>query len=56
MGGEEGDLAESSLADCDNERRKQIVDIMVTWFQSTPASSLEILEFLKVRLRFHPRP
>ena len=48
MGGEEGDLTESSRADADNEKRKQIVDILVTWFQSTPGSSVEILEFLKV--------
>ena len=48
MGGDEGDLTESSRADADNEKRKQIVDILVTWFQSTPGSSVEILEFLKV--------
>ena len=48
LGADEGQFAEGYQVDTDSEKRKQIIDILVTWYQATPASSLEILEFLKV--------
>ena len=50
MGADEGQFAEGNQVDVGSERRKQIVDIMVTWYESAPSSSLEILNSLKVHL------
>ena len=48
MGADEGQFVEGTQVDASTERRKQIVDILVTWHESTPGTSLEILESLKV--------
>ena len=48
MGADEGQFVEGTQVDASTERRKQIVDILVTWHEATPGTSLEILESLKV--------
>ena len=51
MGADEGQFMEGNQVDTGSEKRKQIVDILVTWYQSTSNSSLEIFGHLEVYLK-----
>ena len=47
MGGDEVEKYPDE-SEGDTERRKLIVDILLTWFNSAPLESLDVLESIKV--------
>ena len=48
MANEEAQSLDSNKSDPNSEKRKQIVEILVTWCHSVPMATVEILNFIQV--------